>query len=89
VPDEVARARIAERATRDDDPSDADVAVYEAQARTAEPLEPEERGIAITFRPGDEPEALALELATRLARGAGGAADAPANLEREGSGPAR
>ncbi|MCP5151121.1 MAG: AAA family ATPase [Ectothiorhodospiraceae bacterium] len=54
------RARIAARARRGDDPSDADLAVLEWQRTRLEPLAAEERALSIRVEPGTEPDATAL-----------------------------
>lgn len=66
VPPEVVRARLRERTARGDDASDADVAVYEAQLRTAEPLAPDEVAHALVTTPEEAPCALLLRVAWAL-----------------------
>jgi hypothetical protein len=61
-PDEV-RRRLAERAARGDDASDADLGVYEQQLAEAEPLSAEERVRTLVARPGDDPSILLTSLA--------------------------
>ena len=76
VPPEVVRERLRRRTARGDDPSDADVAVYERQVATQEPLTATESRIALRTTPEEEPSALLLRLCASLdaqARGAGGA----------------
>jgi predicted kinase len=53
---EVVRERLLERAVRDDDASDADWAVYEAQVAEADPIGADEEPFRVTVRSGDPPE---------------------------------
>jgi predicted kinase len=62
----VARARLVERARRNDDASDADVAVYEEQVRTAEPLTVEERECTVTHAAGSDPSVTLLAVLERV-----------------------
>jgi predicted kinase len=82
APADVVRARLAERARRNDDPSDADVAVYEEQVRTAEPLTEDERPRVVEHPAGTEPSVTLLAVVDRVATldaggGRGGSIGAP------------
>ena len=66
VPPEVARARLAARGRRNDDASDADVAVYEEQVRTAEPLTSAERAQVVRHAAGDEPSTTLMAVLERV-----------------------
>lgn len=58
-PDAVIRKRLAERRRRDDDPSDADVAVYERQLGSQEPPTPDEGATHVDSRRNESSKALA------------------------------
>jgi predicted kinase len=61
-PEELARARLLRRAQRDDDASDADWAIHEAQRLEAQALTPSEREVAVVAGPDDAPEEVAMRL---------------------------
>lgn len=63
---QVVRERIAARAARDDDASDADWKVYLEQAATQEPLTPAERTQAVPFASEEPAEAGVLSLLDRI-----------------------
>lgn len=65
---EVVRARLVERARRDDDASDADQAIHDEMVRTAEPLEGAERDFVATHASGEPPEHCILPLLDVLER---------------------
>jgi aminoglycoside phosphotransferase family enzyme/predicted kinase len=66
VEPQVARARLAARAGRNDDASDADVAVYEEQVRTAEPLTTAEVERAVRHIAGADPAATLMTVLDRV-----------------------
>ncbi len=67
-PPEVVRERLIERAERDDDASDANWAVYEEMAHSADPVEGEEAAFLSTFESGRPAEAAVLPLLEVLER---------------------
>jgi len=56
APEAVLRERLAARAARGTDPSDADLAVLDAQLRTREPLDDGERALAFVWLATDPPD---------------------------------
>ena len=69
-PDEIVRERIRSRAAAGTDPSDATVAVYEEQIRTDDPLDAEERAVAVTVDSRDPVEPAVLQLLDRIEQAA-------------------
>ncbi|MFM8980042.1 MAG: AAA family ATPase [Planctomycetia bacterium] len=82
VPPEVVRERLRQRTARGDDASDADVEVYEAQLRTAEPLAADEGVHALLTTHEEAPSALLLRVAWALE-------EASTRLGAPGAGPRR
>lgn len=82
VDPEVVRERLRQRTARGDDASDADVAVYEAQMRSAEPLAPDEAREALVTTPEEATSALLLRVAGAL-EGAATVLGAPAAAGRQ------
>lgn len=78
-PAAVVRERLERRAAEGRDPSDADLAVYEQQVRTAEPLSPAEAPHVVTHAAGTDPSITLMALLDRVAAlgGAGPAARRP------------
>jgi len=67
---ELARERLRARSRRGDDASDADVAVYEEQVRTAEPLKERELSRCLPHEAQDDPSRLLLRLCEAVERAA-------------------
>jgi predicted kinase len=70
-PPEIVRERLRERRRRDDDPSDADVAVYEEQLATAEPLTGDETRRLVEHGAGEDPSRTLLATVERMVLDAG------------------
>lgn len=66
---ELIETRLRTRLLRNDDPSDADMAVAALQRRQAEPLTPLEQRHTLRFHASDAPTALLMELWKRIIRG--------------------
>ncbi len=66
--DDEIRDRLIEREAEGLDPSDAGVAVYEAQLAEANPIADEEQPHAVTWRSGDPPEIGVLDIIDGLER---------------------
>ncbi len=79
---EVARARLRARASRGDDASDADVAVYEEQMRTAEPLRADELERRLPHGAEDDPALLLMRLGESV-EGLSPAPAAPCHKDRD------
>ena len=74
APAELIAARLQARLERNDDPSDADLAVAELQRDQVEPLTLLEERHTLPFRAGDAPTALLMQLWERIIRGGTGGA---------------
>ena len=72
---EVVRQRLIERAARDDDASDADLAIHDEMVRTAEPLTTEEGWFSVTYVSGEPAETCILPLLEVFERGRNPARD--------------
>lgn len=94
---ELIETRLRTRLQRNDDPSDADLAVAALQRSQVEPLTPLEQRHTLRFRAGDDPTSLLMPLWERIACGATGSADGtdgatgttevgPGSAEGQGSG---
>jgi aminoglycoside phosphotransferase family enzyme/predicted kinase len=68
----LARERLRRRGARGDDPSDADVAVYERQVETQEPLTTAEAAVTLRTDPEEHPTALLMRLCASLDAEPGG-----------------